>query len=201
MPEYSTTVLCSCGCGLPAPLYPYNNKNLAGFVKGEPRRFRRAHNNRLKAQQWRQNFWAKVQKEGHSQSWNGTPCWLWLGSDNGHGYGHYSHRGEGRLVTKGSHRIAWELLRGEIPNGYTIDHLCRNHSCVNPDHLEPVPHGVNLLRGNTLNATNAAKTHCDHGHEFTPENTYRAPNGTRHCRACGKRRSSESKARKQRENA
>ena len=28
------------------------------------------------------------------------------------------------------------------------------------------------------------QTHCKHGHEFTPENTLLAANGTRHCKAC-----------------
>jgi hypothetical protein len=30
------------------------------------------------------------------------------------------------------------------------------------------------------------KTHCARDHEFTPENTYTAPNGKRQCRACRK---------------
>jgi hypothetical protein len=29
-----------------------------------------------------------------------------------------------------------------------------------------------------------AKTHCKHGHEYTKENTYVAPDGTRSCRKC-----------------
>jgi late competence protein required for DNA uptake (superfamily II DNA/RNA helicase) len=64
-----------------------------------------------------------------------------------------------------------------------IDHLCRNRRCVNPDHLEVVTAQMNTLRGETLAAANAAKTQCDHGHEFTEENTY-AYRGHRHCREC-----------------
>src|SRR5690606_41377855 len=45
-----------------------------------------------------------------------------------------------------AHRVAWELLMGPIPEGLTIDHLCHNKLCVNPDHLEPVTFGENASR-------------------------------------------------------
>lgn len=45
------------------------------------------------------------------------------------------------------HRAAWEALRGPIPAGLVIDHLCRNPKCWNPDHLEPVTQRINLLWG------------------------------------------------------
>lgn len=37
---------------------------------------------------------------------------------------------------------------------------------------------------NVLMEQNAAKTHCKHDHEFTPENTGRNRHGGRYCRAC-----------------
>lgn len=67
---------------------------------------------------------------------------------------------------------------GEIPPGLTLDHLCRNKVCVNPDHLDPVPGRVNTLRARAL------ITHCKQGHEFTEENTYVWTNGWRKCRVC-----------------
>lgn len=82
------------------------------------------------------------------------------------------------------HRLAYTLKYGDIPAGMVIDHLCRNRRCVNPDHLEVVSRAENVLRGESLNAQNARKTHCKYGHEFTEANTYRCKNGTRQCKRC-----------------
>jgi hypothetical protein len=95
---------------------------------------------------------------------------------------------------------------GDIPTGLTIDHtchtkdcdegvICSHRRCVNPDHLEPVTHQVNLLRGRGIPAINAAKTHCIRGHEYTPDNTavYLNERGTpyRACRQCERERQRE----------
>ncbi|MEV4271931.1 HNH endonuclease signature motif containing protein [Micromonospora aurantiaca (nom. illeg.)] len=86
-------------------------------------------------------------------------------------------------VIRPAHRIAYEMKRGPVPDGLELDHLCRNRRCVRPAHLEPVTRRTNLLRGETIPARLAERTHCRHGHEFTPENTYQW-RGSRFCRTC-----------------
>jgi hypothetical protein len=83
-----------------------------------------------------------------------------------------------------AHRVLYRLVNGPIPIGAEIDHLCRNRSCVNPDHLEAVSHRENLMRSPIAPAAiNARKTHCKYGHEFTQTNTY-VSSGRRRCRLC-----------------
>src|SRR5690554_6462185 len=102
-------------------------------------------------------FWPKIDRT--------DDCWLWIGKINNRGYGlFYLDR---RM--QAAHRAAYQLLVGPIPDGLDLDHTCRVRRCVNPDHLEPVTHRENLLRGASFAAVNAAKTHCPHGHEYTPE--------------------------------
>ncbi|PLS82281.1 MAG: hypothetical protein CYG60_24755 [Actinobacteria bacterium] len=52
-----------------------------------------------------------------------------------------------------AHRVYYLRLRGPIPNGKELDHLCRNRDCVNPDHLEPVEGRVNVQRGDAATLT------------------------------------------------
>lgn len=120
-------------------------------------------------------------------------CWEWrgrTGSPSGYGYFSVDYK-EVR-----AHRYAYQLLVGPIPDGLTIDHLCRNPSCVNPDHLEPVTMRENTLRGYGPTGQNARKTHCKRGHEFTTENTYIQSDGNRRCRICDRMLSREGKRRR-----
>jgi len=127
-------------------------------------------------------FWSLVDK--HGPPWNGTPCWEWTGPKDRGGYGWFQPTA-GRSAR--AHRIAFAAMSGPIPAGLTLDHLCRNRACVNPAHLEPVSGKVNTLRGESAPAQNARKTHCEHGHAFTPENT-RHTERQRFCRACDRAR-------------
>ena len=114
-----------------------------------------------------------------------TGCWMWTGART-QGKRRPSY-GVVKLPTgrTGAHRAVYAEVMGPIPKGLELDHLCRVPLCVNPAHLEPVTHRENILRGKTVPARNAAKTHCPQGHEYTPENTYVNPiEGYRQCRTC-----------------
>jgi len=119
-------------------------------------------------------------------------CWIWIGYLNRKGYGVL--RFDGR--NQGAHRVSYQLLRGPIPAGMTIDHLCRTTSCVNPDHLEPVSGKENTLRGFGFAAINARKTHCDKGHPYSGHNLIVRKNGLgRFCRTCRREESTRRRER------
>ena len=105
-----------------------------------------------------------------------------MGSKHPLGYG--TIRIQGR--TWYSHRYAYELTRGPVPEGMEIDHLCRNRACANPTHLEPVTHAENVRRGNG-GWNSRAKTHCPQNHPYDEANTGHG-SGRRHCRTCGRER-------------
>jgi hypothetical protein len=111
-------------------------------------------------------------------------CWLWTGTKN-QVTGYATIRVSNKDVELpgaflGVHRVAYTLYRDVIPDGLTIDHLCKTPLCVNPDHLEPVTRGVNTLRSDNYYAVNARKTHCVRGHELPPYVT----GGVRVCKPC-----------------
>jgi hypothetical protein len=122
-------------------------------------------------------FWAKTRIEDTGYS---TPCITWTASKLPTGYGRFNWQRKSCYA----HRVAYEVLVDRIPEGMVIDHLCRNRACVNVEHLEPVTSEVNILRGTGAGAVNAAKTHCDRGHEFTEANTRPTGRGGRECIAC-----------------
>lgn len=106
-------------------------------------------------------------------------CWSW-DTTNSIGYGEFMQNRVGYYA----HRFAYEAMVGPIPEGLVIDHLCRNRRCVNPAHMEPVTRGENVLRGISVPAQNARKTHCSRGHAYDEANTHITPRGSRSCRAC-----------------
>jgi hypothetical protein len=125
-----------------------------------------------------ERFWSKVDLDGATAD---DDCYNWTGALDRQGYGQFWLGDRSGLA----HRVAYELARGPIPDGLTLDHLCRNRKCVRPDHLEPVTIKENTLRGTSPSALHAVKTHCHRGHEFTPENTFLKANGKgRECREC-----------------
>ena len=70
-------------------------------------------------------------------------CWRWTGAMQSAGYGAVKVDGKAVLV----HRFVYEKLKGPIPNGTLLDHLCHNRWCARPAHLEPVSNHENTMRG------------------------------------------------------
>jgi hypothetical protein len=121
-----------------------------------------------------ERFWAKVDK-----STGPSGCWPWLGTITNVGYGQFRY---GRRV--GAHRFAYELVKGPIPDGLTIDHVkawgCTRTDCCNPAHLEAVTMAENLRRSEAASAVNSRKTECPRcGSAFDI-----GANGRRYCRPC-----------------
>lgn len=127
-----------------------------------------------------ERFWEKVTESP-------TGCWEWQANRGPLGHGLFALTTDRPVA---AHRYAYERLIGPIPDGLHLDHLCRNPPCVNPWHLDAVPNGVNVLRGDAPPAENARKSECVRGHEFDAGNTYITPDGRRMCRTCqrGRRR-------------
>lgn len=126
---------CQCGCGEKTTISPKTSSHW-GWTKGEPRRYLKGHAHPHKLV-WGPDLWT-VEERGYD-----TPCWIWKGRTDRLGYGRIRYEKRTRLV----HDVSWEIANGAVPDGLELDHLCRNTSCVNPSHLEPVTHAENMRRG------------------------------------------------------
>lgn len=104
-------------------------------------------------------------------------CWLWTGGKDPDGYGVFSD-----VKAYRAHRWSYEYHIAPIPEGLVLDHLCRNPSCVNPWHLEPVPIGVNTRRGVTVDLHPRV---CPKGHTDT---RYRGAGRGWYCPTCNAER-------------
>lgn len=136
----------------------------------------------------RDRFWAKVNLTGE--------CWLWTGAVTTQGYGQIW---DGAITGRHQvHRLSYQWVKGSIPVGLDLDHLCHNadlscpggpqcvhRRCVNPEHLEPATRKRNCERGRT-GAYLKARQQCPQGHPYDDSNTLHLPRGRRGCRACMK---------------
>lgn len=125
-----------------------------------------------------------------------TECWLWATTKDRKGYGQWFAYGRRQRA----HRMAYESFVSEIPDGLWVLHKCDVPPCINPDHLF-----LGTAQDNTQDMIKkgrsgmdkgqfwAKKTHCPHGHEYSPENTYVGNDGSRDCRTCHRTRQSKRK--------
>jgi hypothetical protein len=140
-----------------------------------------------------ERFWEKVDRQAEG-------CWNWKAAKQHNGYG-YLHAGGGKTRKPArAHRVSWELHNGPIPEGLWVLHKCDNPSCVRPDHLFLGDRVDNMndaaAKGRVTTIGQSRKTHCPHGHEYSPENMYVRANGHRVCRTCHIRQDHERRARK-----
>lgn len=117
-------------------------------------------------------------------------CWLWTGALTEKGYGKFNVGGK----TIRAHRYTYQQVKGDIPTGFQLDHLCRTRSCVNPQHLEPVTCRENLRRSTLVGRKRrhgitgdgsciiAVEAVCRSGHKL--QEFGRQKNGRVFCREC-----------------
>lgn len=127
-----------------------------------------------------------------------TGCWIWTGPawndrpspGNRYGYMAVKRPEKKRWMSVGTHKAMWWAVHGRPEKGLCVCHTCDNVLCCNPDHLWLGTHKENMADCRAKNRYHYAKqTHCKHGHEWTPENTYYIPTpgpyqGLRKCKAC-----------------
>lgn len=129
---------------------------------------------------------AKIERRGPDE------CWPWTAATNNRGYGVLNIPSLGMVL---AHRLTYGFERGPIPADMVVDHTCHrppcpggvtdpHRRCNNPAHLQLATDADNSRMGQSPHARNARKTHCVHGHEFTPENTRLDARGARRCRTC-----------------
>lgn len=137
---------CLCGCGQKTTIAKYNDRKQ---VKGQPQQYLRGHHRRLGIGGQKRlppETGYRIEQTGYTVAGVPSACWIWQRGLTAVGYGQIG----GSSNTYGqclAHRYFYETVIGPIPRGLDLDHLCRQKSCCNPQHLEPVTPAVNIRRG------------------------------------------------------
>lgn len=182
MREMALLICKGCGVEVLKPIAVFNQK--------APQRFctrlcaRKAPKGKSRQPDLMQWFWDQVDKSGE--------CWTWTFRHDKYGYGFF-RIGRRHIF---AHRYSYESSVGPIPDGLEIDHLCRNHICVNPAHLEPVTTRENQYRGQAPNMLLHLSGRCKRGHDVSGINAYLRPDGRIICRECDRQRHREFNARR-----
>lgn len=86
----------------------------------------------------------------------GETCILWPYGTNDKGYGQIRINGKAVYV----HRVAYEKVRGAIPDEKELMHSCDTPACFNPYHVNPALHIDNML---DASAKGRMHKHYKHG--------------------------------------
>lgn len=108
-------------------------------------------------------------------------CMLWAGSLNSKGYAQVSVKVNGKWTVRTLHRELYYVEKDDVADGFVLDHLCSNRSCINTDHLEPVTNAENLRRGIRPSPYG---THCNQGHNLSSYGYYVDKRGCKTCKEC-----------------
>lgn len=91
-------------------------------------------------------------------------CWISRYSTASHGYSQIGWQDSRKRHVVLGHRAAWVSVHGQVPMGMTIDHLCKQRRCVNPDHLRLLPNYENARR---TGGRDWPMGYCANGHDST----------------------------------
>lgn len=96
-----------------------------------------------------------------------------------HGYAQIGWHEDGKRTVTLCHRVVWRYLEGEIPEGLTVDHICKNKRCVERAHLRLLSNFENARR---TSGKDWPLGQCINGH--SNEFLRTEPHGRTRCTKC-----------------